>query len=297
MNGMTGLEAVRAVLPAELAGGLDDLSSAEQGGVEELRLRRGFPLSVVLGAGERDLDSPAVTENHLRTLLENVSQASAHTVLDQTRSGYVTLRGGHRLGLCGTVSRRAGGIAALRYLSSASFRVARAVEGQADGLLPALTEGGTFQSTLILGPPGAGKTTLLRDLIRALSDTLGLRVGLADERGEVAALWQGEAQLYVGRRTDVVDGCSKAEGLGMLLRGMGPQVLAVDEVTDPVDTAALLDAVGCGVALLATAHGGSGQDVLRRPVYRALAEAGVFQRLVILHRTAAGRRCTVEVLE
>ena len=297
MNGITGLEAVRAVLPVELAARLESLSGEDLSAVEELRLRRGFPLSVVFGQGERELGGPLVTESHLRSLLENVSQASAHTVLDQTRSGFVTLRGGHRLGLCGTVSRRDGGITSLRYLSSAALRVARAVEGQADSLLPALTENGTFQSTLILGPPGAGKTTLLRDLVRVLSDTLGIRVGLADERGEVAALWQGEAQFYVGRRTDVVDGCAKAEGLNMLLRGMGPQVLAADEITDRGDAAAMLDAVGCGVALLATAHGGCREDLSRRSAYRILAEAGAFRRAVILRRTASGRCCTVEVLE
>ena len=201
-------------------------------------------------------------------------------------------------------------IADVRRIASLALEMAEFTRPQATGggrgelppavdlgfVVGALTEDGAFQSTLILGPPGAGKTTLLRDLIRALSDTLELRVGLADERGEVAALWQGEPQLYVGRRTDVVDGCSKAEGLTMLLRGMGPQVLAADEITDPADAAALLDAVGCGVALLATAHGGSGEDVLRRPAYRALAEAGAFRRAVILHKTAAGRRCSVGVL-
>lgn len=290
------MAAVAAMLPAELSAQLDGLDRAQRACVEELRLRRGRPLSVVLGEGELELGGPAVTEEHLRTLLENASQASAHTVLEQTRSGFVTLRGGHRLGLCGTAARREGRLLALRSLSSASLRVARAAAGQADALLPALLENGRFQNTIILGPPGAGKTTLLRDLIRALSDTLGLRVGLADERGEVAALWQGEAQFDVGRRTDVMDGCTKAEGLSMLLRGMDPQVLAADELTALEDAAAMVDAVGCGVALLATAHGAGPADLLRRPVYRRLTELGAFRRAITIDRRGGQRSFRVEVL-
>lgn len=288
--------AVRAMLPAELAARLDELDGVQRVRLEELRLRRNFPMSALFGAGEMDLGGPAVTEEHLRALLENVSHSSAHTVLEQTRSGFVTLRGGHRLGLCGTAVRRDGGILALRSLSSASLRIARAVRGQADPLLPALLEGGHFQSTVILGPPGAGKTTLLRDLIRALSDTLGLRVGLADERSEVAALWQGEAQFDVGRRTDVMDGCTKAEGLSMLLRGMDPQVLAADELTAPEDAAAMADAVGCGVALLATAHGAGVDDLLHRPVYRRLTELGAFRRAITIDRRDGLRTFRVETL-
>ena len=166
-------------------------------------------------------------------------------------------------------------------------------------LLPQLTENGVFLSTLILAPPGAGKTTLLRDLVRGLSDgDVGppLRVGVADERGEVAALWQGEPQLYVGRHTDVIDGCSKAEGLSILVRGMNLQVVAVDEITDPADVRAITEAAGCGVALMATAHGTGREDLTRRAVYRALLGNGIFQRMVVIERQGRGRGVRVEVL-
>lgn len=288
-----------AVLPPTLAKRLDGLSESECRSVEELRLRRGYPLSVLLSEGERPVGGGAITEQDLRNVLEAASRASVHTVLEQTRHGFITLRGGHRIGLCGTVNRSEGEIRSLRYLSSLSIRVARAVEGQANELIPQIVENERFCSTLILGVPGSGKTTLLRELIRILSDghgTTPFRVGVVDERGEIAALWQGEPQFRVGRRTDILDGCSKAEGLLMLLRGMNPQILAVDEVTHPDDVAALLEAAGCGAGLLATAHGGSLSDLKRRPVYRTMLQEGIFHRIVVLS-CERGRRVTrVEVL-
>lgn len=296
---LRALEQASQVLPEPFARALWAVRGDELEGIEEVRLRLGFPMTVNLDGTERETDSPPVTVRDLYDVLEAASQASAHTVLDQVRNGYITLRGGHRMGLCGTVARRGEEVSTLRYLTSLALRVACPVEGQAEGVLRRLRQGEELPSTLILAPPGAGKTTLLRELVRRLSDGMGgppLRVGLADERGEVAALWQGEPQFDVGRHTDVLDGCRKAEGLSILLRGMNPQVLAADEITRPEDVEAVETAAGCGVALLATAHGGSVADLRRRPVYRALLDCGVFRRAVVLERRGTTRIARVEAL-
>lgn len=291
-------ERAAEVLPAHLREGLRALGG-ELEAAEEFRLRRGFPLTVLLPRGEVEADGPPVGEDDLRQAVENATQCSAHTALDRVRQGFVTLRGGHRMGLCGTAVKKEGRIVTLRELSSLSLRVARSVTGLAGPLLPDLTEDGRCLSALILAPPGAGKTTLLRDLVRALSDGEGClphRVAVADERGEIAALWRGEPQLYVGRHTDVLDGCSKAEGLSILIRGMNPQAAAVDELGSAEDAQAAMEAAGCGVAVLATAHGTGPGDLRRRPACRELLDQGVFRRLVVLERRGGARTARVEVL-
>ena len=292
-------EQAAAVLPVPLAAALRALGADRLEGLEELRLRRGFPMAAVLRTGEAEADAPPVGGDELRQVVENATQSSAHTALDRVCQGFVTLRGGHRLGLCGTVVRKDGRIVTLRELSSVSIRVARQVTGLAGPLLPGLMEDGRFLSTLILAPPGAGKTTLLRDLVRTLSDGEGCpphRVAVADERGEIAALWRGEPQLCVGRRTDVLDGCAKAEGLSILIRGMNPQAAAVDELARPEDARAVAEAAGCGVAVIATAHGADLDGLRRRPALRDALEAGVFRRLVVLERRGAARAARVEAL-
>ncbi len=300
MDKRAAWEQAAEALPKSLRDSLARLDGRRLVEAEEFRLRRGFSMTVLLPEGELEAGGPAVDEEHLRQTLENATQSSAHTVLDRVRRGFVTLRGGHRIGLCGTAVCKDGEIVTLRELSSLNIRVARQIRGQAVPLLPRLTEEGRFLSTLILAPPGAGKTTLLRDLVRALSDGEGIaphRVGVADERGEIAALWRGEAQLDAGRRTDVMDGCPKALGLSILLRGMNPQVLAADEITDPADVEAVVRAAGCGVELIATAHGSGLESMRRRPIYRDLLSAGVFRRLVLIERTGARRTVRVEELQ
>lgn len=292
-------EQAASVLPGTIRDGLRVLEADKLDVLEEFRLRRGFPMTALLPEGEVELNGPPVGEEELRQVLENATQSSAHTALDRVCQGFVTLRGGHRVGLCGTVVKKDGRIVTLRELSSLSIRVAKPVAGLAEPLLPGLMEDGQFLSTLILAPPGAGKTTLLRDLVRALSDGetgAPLRVSVADERGEIAALWRGSPELYVGRHTDVLDGCAKAEGLSILIRGMNPQVAAVDEITRPEDAQAVIETAGCGAALIATAHGGGMGDLTCRPVYQELLAAGVFRRLVVLERRGAVRSARVEVL-
>ena len=289
----SGVEQAARVLPLRLRSGVMSLPEDRRSQIEELRLRVGLPMAAVLPEGERALAGPPVTQQELEQLLELASRASVHAVLDQLSRGYLTVQGGHRVGLCGTVALEDGAVRTIRKLSSAAVRVARQFPGAAEEVLPSLLEGGRLESALILAPPGLGKTTLLRDLVRAVS----AGEGAADERGEIAALFDGVPQLDVGPRTDVMEGCPKAWGLMTLLRGMNPQVLAVDEITAPEDVAALVSAAGCGVTLLATAHGAGREDLSRRKLYRGLLEEGVFRRLVRIRREAGRRIYEVEVLE
>lgn len=296
---MREFEQAAAVLPPELRQQALALPAQERERAEELRLRCGWPMAAVFPEGEVPLGGRKIVTQDLELLLEIASRASVHAVLSQLREGYLTIEGGHRLGLCGTAVLENGQMRNLRSLSSVSIRIARQRPGAALPLLSGLMEGGRLCSTLIAAPPGMGKTTLLRDLVRCISDGDGtppLRVGLADERGEVAALYGGVPQLRVGRRTDVIEGCPKAQGAMLLLRAMNPQVLAMDEITAPEDVAALLTAAGCGAVLLATAHG-EGDELTRRPLYRTMLEERIFQRVVSIQRTEQGRSYTVDAPE
>lgn len=296
---MREFEQAAAVLPPELRQQALALPAQERERAEELRLRCGWPMAAVFPEGEVPLGGRKIVTQDLELLLEIASRASVHAVLTQLREGYLTIEGGHRLGLCGTAVLENGQMRNLRSLSSVSIRIARQHPGAALPLLSGLMEEGRLCSTLIAAPPGMGKTTLLRDLVRCISDGDGtppLRVGLADERGEVAALYGGVPQLRVGRRTDVIEGCPKAQGAMLLLRAMNPQVLAMDEITAPEDVAALLTAAGCGAVLLATAHG-EGAELTRRPLYRTMLEERIFQRVVSIQRTEQGRSYTVETPE
>ena len=296
---MREFEQAASVLPPELRQQALALPAQERERAEELRLRCGWPMAAVFPEGEIPLGGRKLVTQDLELLLEIASRASVHAVLSQLREGYLTIEGGHRLGLCGTAVLENGQMRNLRSLSSVSIRIARQHPGAALPLLSGLMEGGRLCSTLIAAPPGMGKTTLLRDLVRCISDGEGtppLRVGLADERGEVAALYGGVPQLRVGRRTDVIEGCPKAQGAMLLLRAMNPQVLAMDEITAPEDVAALLTAAGCGAVLLATAHG-EGDELTRRPLYRTMLEERIFQRVVSIQRTEQGRSYTVDAPE
>ena len=182
----SGVEQAARVLPLRLRSGVMSLPEDRRSQIEELRLRVGLPMAAVLPEGERALAGPPVTQQELEQLLELASRASVHAVLDQLSRGYLTVQGGHRVGLCGTVALEDGAVRTIRKLSSAAVRVARQFPGAAEEVLPSLLESGRLESALILAPPGLGKTTLLRDLVRAVSAGEGApprRVGVADERG------------------------------------------------------------------------------------------------------------------
>ena len=300
MDSRIPFEQAAGLLPFSLRQLVLAVPRTEQMIAEEFRLRVGCPVSITLPEGEVFLpESPIVAAKDLYTVLEIATKASAHTALECVRQGYVTVQGGHRLGLCGSMVSADGNIHNMRHLSSLNIRIAKQITGISNPLLRDIRAQERMPSLLVLAPPGAGKTTLLRDLIRGISSGTGgapLRVGVADERGELGAVWNGAPQFDLGPHTDILDGCCKAEGLMMLLRGMNPQVLAVDEITAPEDIDALHTASGCGVSLLATAHGRSMDDLSRRPLYEMLLRGKIFQRLLWIEKDNGVRKYHLEEL-
>ncbi len=260
----------------------------------EVRLRAGGPVGLVTDSGDlwvgaggpRRLpeDAEVCTPEDVDRAVQAVTQASVYAWEEELAQAFCTLPGGHRAGLAGRARRRAGRLCGQKAFTSVNVRLARAVPGAADGVARALAgcDPAVPASVLLFGPPGSGKTTVLRDLLRQWSagrPDLGLpprRVGLVDERSEVAACADGRPQFDLGPRTDVLDGWPKAEGMLALIRAMGPQVVACDELGGPGDAAATAEAGRCGVAVVATAHAASVADLLRRPSLRAVLRTGVF---------------------
>lgn len=280
-------------LPPLLAAQLAALDG--QGEVEELRLRAGYPPSVRAAGEERALDLSPVTAQELREVLSRAARYSVHSYAESLRHGFVTLAGGHRLGVCGTAAEENGQVIGVRGLSSVNLRIARQITGVAAQI--ALWIGnGPPQSVLLLSPPGLGKTTLLREWVRLVSDK-GYTVAVADERGEIAALSDGVPQFAVGRCTDVLENCSKKQAALMLLKTMSPALLAFDEITAPEDVEAVSLCAHCGTAVIASAHAADVDDLRRRPVYRALLALGVFGRAVVIERKGKERCYRMERLE
>lgn len=242
--------------------------------MQELRLRLGLPPELFCRDGSLVLDRVVTTED-LSFVINAASRYSPWNTATAAQ-GYLTAPGGHRIGICGEVVAQGGNIQGIRRVRSLCIRVARD--------FPGISKGIPMGSVLILGKPGAGKTTLLRDLIRQRSESDIGSVAVVDERGELFP--QG---FSTGKRTDILTGCPKGEGILMLLRSMGPSTIAVDEITEEADALALMQAYGCGVELLATAHGSSAADLRNRPVYRKLLEAGIFETVVLLQSDKSWR--------
>ena len=214
---------------------------------------------------------------------------SRYAFQNEIKRGFLTIEGGHRIGICGEiVMDEAGNVQSIKYISSVNIRIAHEIKGVADPIMKYIFEANQIKNTLILSSPGAGKTTLLRDIIRQLSggygNNLGVNVGLIDERGEIAACFQGIPQLDVGIRTDILDNCKKAVGMSMLLRTMAPAVIAVDELGNAEEIELIQQMSGMGCAVIATIHGNSIEEVKQKKILKEIREQKIFGNIIFLFR-------------
>jgi stage III sporulation protein AA len=241
--------------------------------LQELRLRLGIQPEMVMQDGNKYL--PGIVDQEMLQFAVNAACRYSPWTATTAADGYITAKGGHRIGLCGEVTVKNGAMADVNRVTSLCIRVARDFPGIASG---APKTG----SVLIIGRPGRGKTTLLRDLIRMRSNSGRGSVAVVDERGELFPTYQGNACFLPGNRTDILSGCPKRQGIERLLRAMGPETIAVDEITAEEDTLGLLHALWCGVDLVATAHAGSIPEFMKRPIYKPLIESRVFSTVLVM---------------
>jgi stage III sporulation protein AA len=282
------MDTILTFLPKKIVDHLEQIPLNQQEELEEIRIRINRPIELTLGG--RTIFLPyIINEEDAYGLLNKISHHSIYALEEELRRGYITIDGGHRIGLAGKVILEGGRVKALRNISSFNIRIAKEKIGIAQPLLHALYSRG-WQHTMIIGAPQTGKTTLLRDIARIVSSgdpSRGIhaqKVGIVDERSEIAGCVNGIPQLTFGPRVDVLDACPKAEGMMMMIRSMSPEVLVVDEIGRVEDAEAILEAVNAGIKLILTTHGDSIEDIRKRPSLNTILKQGIFQRFVELSR-------------
>lgn len=263
--------------------------------LQEIRIRVGCPIQLLTDSGEFFCPGSEewTTQEALQKILQHVCHYSLYAYEEELRQGYVTIPGGHRIGMAGQVIlRQDGTMGGFKKVQYFNIRIAREKKGVARKLLPYIYREGKPLNVLLVSPPAAGKTTMLRDLVRLISDGTsygsGLKVGVVDERSELAGCYLGIPQNDVGRRTDVLDGCPKAEGMMLLIRSMSPQLLAVDEIGTRSDAEALHAAFATGCKVFSTIHGEGAEDVKRKLFLKDILKEQWFDRFVFLERKETG---------
>ncbi|MFV9510802.1 stage III sporulation protein AA [Tepidibacillus sp. LV47] len=293
---------ILAIFPNPIRQLIQTLESSVAKEIEEIRLRENRPLEIsylnqfafLSPKGKMTLkeqEAYIVTHEDMVKMLNLISNHSIYRLDEELKRGYITVSGGHRVGISGKVILEHGEVKTIKDISSFNVRIAKQKIGVADKVIPyLLLDREKVHNTLIISPPQCGKTTILRDIARQLSSgikSLGFsskKVGIVDERSEIAGCVFGVPQNDVGPRTDVLDACPKAEGMMMMIRSMSPEILIVDEIGRNEDAVAIFEARNAGVSVIATAHGSNIADIAKRPSISSLIQQRAFTRYVILSR-------------
>lgn len=266
--------------------------------LQEIRLRVNGPLIIIYNNREYFINrnynlstskenAYVVTQNEVRETMEYISNYSLYAYEDEIRQGFITIQGGHRIGIAGKTILEADRIKNIKHISFINIRLSHQIKGCANKVMPYIVQDDCIYHTLIISPPRCGKTTLLRDVIRQLSNGLstipGMTVGVVDERSEIGACYMGIPQNELGIRTDILDCCPKVAGMMMLVRSMSPSIIAVDEVGSREDIEAIEYVINCGCKLIATVHGSSIDDIKNKPILGRLVREKIFERYIILN--------------
>ena len=279
------IEPVLRILPQKIA-----LAVAKYD-VEEIRLIANKPVTVFMEgtsyyiSAVGDITQSAgsgitITPSGVNEVLKLACGGSVYAVEEELRRGFVTIEGGHRVGVCGTAVMKSGEVAYIKYVSALNIRIAKQAIGSSKDIIPIIYDK-FARNTLIVSPPGCGKTTMLRDIARVLGSRY--KIGIADERSELAASYMGVPQTDVGEKTVVMDLCPKAQAINMLVRTMGIEMVITDEIGTTEDVAAIKNAFNSGVKVIASAHGYCVSDITGHPHLSKLTQHG-FQRIITLSR-------------
>lgn len=266
------------IFPLELIGHINKYISTKN--LQEIRLKIGKPCIIYAEKGEVILDY-IVKREDVKFLLQRISNFSLYAFEEDIKQGFITIKGGHRVGIAGECVMENGKIKTIRNISSMNIRICREIIGCSNNIIKYINEGKIIRNTLIISPPKCGKTTILRDVARSISD-FGRKVTIVDERSEVASCYLGVPQMNVGIRTDVLDNCLKSEGMIMAIRSLSPEVIICDEIGSNKDIDALIMAFNSGVNIVCTLHGFSIDDFFKRNVFKELIDNSVLERIIVL---------------
>ncbi|MEG0306326.1 MAG: stage III sporulation protein AA [Clostridium sp.] len=273
------------ILPNTIKG--EVINYEDNNSLQEIRLKINKPLIFI--SNNAEIKTKYITKHEdIKVIIQKISSYSIYAFEEEIKQGYITIQGGHRVGICGTCVLDGNSLKTIKHISSINIRVAREIRECSTKIIPFIVKDNRVLNTIIISPPKCGKTTILRDLSRQISNGVsgyglsGKNVAIIDERSEIGACYRGVPQMDIGIRTDILDNCPKSEGIIMAIRSMAPHIIVCDEIGTYKDMDSIVAALNSGVNLITTIHGFSEEDLYKRPVFKEVLENKVFDRAIIL---------------